>query len=295
LFLAYQFMSFVMHRKTILVSSPTWPNHIGIGKLARYESVREYRYWDNEKRCLDFTGMLQDINSAPNESVIVLHACAHNPTGMDLTKEQWIQLADVLKSKHIFPIFDIAYQGFASGDLDRDAWAVRYYAEQGFELFVCQSFSKNFGLYNERVGNLCIVTNDAAITGRVKSQMKILVRQAWSNPPNHGCRIVATVLSNPALFAEWKGNVKLMADRVILMRQMLFQKLQALGTPGSWQHVINQIGMFSFTGLTKNQVDHIRNKYHIYMLSDGRVNMCGLNNSNVDYVAKAIDDAVRNI
>ncbi|CAH8518778.1 unnamed protein product [Dicrocoelium dendriticum] len=251
-FLGLQFLRRLCNRAVVFVSRPTWPNHIGISKFTGLE-VREYRYWDSATRSVNFEGMVEDLREGPDGAVIILHACAHNPTGMDLSRKQWMDLLIVIKEKHLFPLFDLAYQGFASGDLDNDAWAVRYFAEQGMELFVAQSFSKNFGLYNERVGALAFITKDASITAKVKSQLKIIIRQSWSNPPQHGALIVGKILSDPVLTAEWKSNVFTMAERVKLMRQMLYDSLLKLNTPGSWDHIIQQIGMFSYTGLTRGK------------------------------------------
>jgi len=281
------------------VSDPTWGNHISICKRLGYE-VRKYRYWDQKSRSIDFDGFTQDLlpknESEKGKTVVLLHAIAHNPTGMDPSHDQWRKIADIVEEQKIFPFFDIAYQGFATGDLDGDAWAPRYFInERGMESFIAQSFSKNFGLYNERVGHLCYVVDDAAEIEPMDSHVKSIVRQTYSNPPNHGGRVVATVLNNPSLFAEWKQNVSTMADRIKLMRQQLHQKLTALGTPGNWDHVVRQNGMFSFTGLNKDQVKYIEQEHHIYMLSSGRINMCGLNMKNIDLVAKAINDAVTKI
>ncbi|CAL8101276.1 unnamed protein product [Calicophoron daubneyi] len=248
-YLAMQFMRQVAKCRVAYVSHPTWPNHKGIANFVGFE-LREYKYWSPADRNVDFSGMKNDLQNAPEGSVFVLHACAHNPTGMDLNHEQWKEVAGIMKERKLFPLFDLAYQGFATGDLDNDAWAVRYFASQGMEMFVAQSFSKNFGLYNERVGNLTFITHDPVYTAHVKSQLKILVRRSWSNPPQHGGRIVATILNNPTLCAEWKQNIITMADRVKLMRKTLYESLMALKTPGSWEHIVKQIGMFSYTGLT---------------------------------------------
>jgi len=241
---------------------------------------------------LDLEGMLADLKAAPENAVVILHACAHNPTGLDPTEEQWKEIAKVVKEKNLYPLFDSAYQGFASGDLDKDAWAVRYFIEQGFELLCCQSFAKNFGLYNERVGNITLVSNTTENLSKVLSQITLLIRGNYSNPPSHGARIVATALSDPNLFDEWKGCIKTMADRIRLMRAGLRDLLVANNAPGNWDHIVSQIGMFSYTGLTPRQVDYVRVQYHIYMLQSGRVNMCGLTTKNLEYVAKAITDAV---
>lgn len=200
-----------------------------------------------------------------------------------------------MKRKNLFAFFDSAYQGFASGDLDKDAWAVRYFVSQGFELFCAQSFSKNFGLYNERVGNLTVVAKDQDNLNRVLSQMEKIVRITWSNPPSQGARLVAITLNSPELFAEWKDNVKTMADRVLLMRAQLKEKLKSLGTPGTWEHITEQIGMFSFTGLNPKQVEYMIKEKHIYLMASGRINMCGLTSKNIDYVAESIHEAVTRV
>ncbi|KAI8145559.1 aspartate aminotransferase [Fennellomyces sp. T-0311] len=276
------------------ISKPTWANHRNIFSLVGFE-VEEYPYWNAEKRGLDYDAMLNVMRVAPEGSVFVLHACAHNPTGVDPTKEQWKGIAEVMKEKGHFPFFDCAYQGFASGDLDKDAWAVRYFVDEGFELFVCQSFAKNFGLYGERAGNLTIVAKSPEEAKRVFSQIEKLQRSEISNPPAYGSRIVNIVLNDPALYAEWKENLKYMSNRIIEMRKALFDRLTALGTPGTWNHITDQIGMFSFTGLSATQVQVIKEKYHIYMTDNGRISMAGLSTGNIDYFAKAVDDVVRNV
>uniref|UniRef100_A0A8C1W594 Aspartate aminotransferase n=1 Tax=Cyprinus carpio TaxID=7962 RepID=A0A8C1W594_CYPCA len=279
----------------VYVSAPTWENHNAVFSNAGFEDIRPYKYWDAGKRGLDLEGFLGDLESAPDHSIFVLHACAHNPTGTDPTQDQWKQIADVMMRKSLFAFFDSAYQGFASGNLDKDAWAVRYFVSQGFELFCAQSFSKNFGLYNERVGNLTVVAKDQDNLNRVLSQMEKIVRITWSNPPSQGARLVAITLNTPELFAEWKDNVKTMADRVLLMRAQLKEKLKALGTPGTWEHITEQIGMFSFTGLNPKQVEYLVKEKHIYLMASGRINMCGLTTKNIDYVAESIHEAVTTV
>nr|BAM10994.1 aspartate aminotransferase 1 [Buergeria buergeri] len=279
----------------IYISSPSWENHNAVFLDAGFKDIRAYRYWDAAKRGLDLKGLLEDLENAPEHSIFLLHACAHNPTGTDPTQEEWKQVADVMKKRSLFPFFDSAYQGFASGNLDKDAWAVRYFVSQGFELFCAQSFSKNFGLYNERVGNLTIVGKDSDNVSRVLSQMEKIVRTTWSNPPSQGARIVATTLTTPELFDEWRDNVKTMADRVLLMRAELKSRLEALKTPGTWKHIVEQIGMFSFTGLNPKQVEYLIKEKHIYLMASGRINMCGLTTKNLDYVAQSIYEAVTKI
>uniref|UniRef100_G3N500 Aspartate aminotransferase n=1 Tax=Gasterosteus aculeatus aculeatus TaxID=481459 RepID=G3N500_GASAC len=279
----------------VYVSAPTWENHNSVFADAGFKDIRPYHYWDAAKRGLDLAGLLDDLEKAPEHSVFVLHACAHNPTGTDPTREEWKQISEIMKRRSLFVFFDSAYQGFASGDLDKDAWAIRYFVSEGFELFIAQSFSKNFGLYNERVGYLTVVARDSENLSRTLSQMEKIVRTTWSNPPSQGARIVSKTLNCPELFAEWKSNVKTMADRVLLMRDQLKAKLQALGTPGTWDHITQQIGMFSFTGLNPKQVEYMIAEKHVYLMASGRINMCGLTTSNIDYIAQSIHDAVTKV
>ncbi|XP_069467639.1 aspartate aminotransferase, cytoplasmic [Ambystoma mexicanum] len=279
----------------IYISSPSWENHNAVFIDAGFKDIRAYRYWDAANRGLDLQGLLQDMEDAPEFSIFVLHACAHNPTGTDPKPDEWKKIAEVMKRRYLFPFFDSAYQGFASGNLDKDAWAVRYFVSEGFELFCAQSFSKNFGLYNERVGNLTIVGKDSDNVQRVLSQLEKIVRTTWSNPPSQGARIVGTTLNSPELFAEWKDNVKTMADRVLLMRAELKARLEDLKTPGTWNHIVDQIGMFSYTGLNPKQVEYLIKEKHIYLMASGRINMCGLTTKNLDYVATSIYEAATKI
>ncbi|WVQ72735.1 hypothetical protein IAR50_002295 [Cryptococcus sp. DSM 104548] len=278
--------------KTIYLPTPTWGNHIPISKDSGLE-VKQYKYFDKDTVGLDFEGMKADIEKAPDGSIILLHACAHNPTGIDPTEAQWKELSTLLKSKNHFPFFDMAYQGFASGDTLRDAFAVRYFVEQGHQILLCQSFAKNMGLYGERVGAISFVCESEEERKRVDSQLKIIIRPLYSNPPVHGARLVSTILSDPTLNAEWLTEVKGMADRIIEMRERLYNKLVELDTPGEWGHIKSQIGMFSFTGLKPEQVDALAQKASIYLTRDGRISMAGLNAGNVDYFAESVSKAVK--
>ncbi|KAI2619171.1 pyridoxal phosphate-dependent transferase [Hypoxylon sp. NC1633] len=289
---------FYTGNKKVYLSDPTWANHNQIFSNVGIP-IAKYPYFSKETRGLDFDGMKSALSDAPERSVILLHACAHNPTGVDPTLEQWKEIADLVRSKSHFPFFDCAYQGFASGDLTRDNAAVRYFVEQGFELVVAQSFAKNFGLYGERAGCFHVVTAPApdaeATISRIASQLAILQRSEISNPPLYGARIASVVLNDPELFAEWEENLRTMSGRIISMRKALRAKLEELDTPGTWNHITDQIGMFSFTGLTEPQVMKIRSDFHIYMTKNGRISMAGLNTRNVEYVAKAIDKIVRGV
>ncbi|XP_076461017.1 aspartate aminotransferase, cytoplasmic-like [Babylonia areolata] len=290
--LAAEFLKRNCGSDVVYVSKPTWGNHKTIFKHAGFSQIKEYRYWDPKTCAVDMNGFIEDLENAPEGAVVVLHAVAHNPTGMDPTNEQWKKIADTVMKKNLFPLLDCAYQGFASGDLDKDAFAIRLFESKGCEMFVAQSFSKNFGLYNERIGNLCIVVKDNQQLPNIMSQMEIIVRTMWSNPSNHGARIVATVLSSPSYFEEWKMQVKTMADRIASIRTLMYNKLREKKAPGDWHHIIDQIGMFSFTGLTQDQSKKMEEKHHVYMLSNGRISMAGLTTKNVDHVVEAMIDVL---
>lgn len=287
-----EFLAQVMGRRVFYYSDPTWENHQKVFLSAGFTDGRSYRYWDAKTRSIDFDGFVNDLKNAPEGAVIILHACAHNPTGCDPTKEQWVKLADVIEEKKLFPFFDSAYQGFASGDPVHDAFAVRYFVERGFELFCAQSFAKNFGLYNERVGNLTVVQRSDATSAAVQSRFTLLVRFMYSNPPAFGGRIVGKVLNTPELRQEWMDSIRTMSTRIIKMRKQLKEELINLKTPGTWDHITEQIGMFSYTGLNEAQVKILIEKYHIYLLASGRISMCGINENNCKYVAESIHETI---
>jgi len=289
---AAEFLGTFYKGHAVYLPTPTWGNHKKIFPNGGVP-FKEYRYYNNAKRAVDIQAMLTDLQAAPRGSVVLLHACAHNPTGGDPTPEQWNEILKVVKANCLLPLFDSAYQGFASGDLDQDAASVRMFVEAGVELIVCQSYAKNMGLYGERVGCLSFVVANKAAAVKVKSQLQLVIRPMYSSPPGHGAHIVERILSNPQLFEAWKGEVKTMADRIILMRKALFSEITKLSTPGKWDHIINQIGMFTFTGLTPVQVAHMTKKHHVYMTQDGRISMAGLSAAKAPYLAAAIDDSVR--
>ncbi|EFA86317.1 aspartate aminotransferase [Heterostelium album PN500] len=277
---------------TVYASRPTWVNHHNICKESGVPSA-EYTYYDNKNNCLNFEGMIADMRAAPNGSVFILHLCAHNPTGCDPSKEQWGIIADVMAEKKHIPFVDCAYQGYASGDLDNDAYSARLFFERGFEMFSAQSYSKNFGLYGERAGALTIVSHSEAAIPKMLSQLKMDIRAMYSSPPTHGARLVATVLGDPALRALWIDELKQMSGRILRVRKELYDALVARNVPGDWSHIVKQIGMFTYTGLSPAQVEYIVKKYHIYLLASGRVSIAGLNSKSVPYFADAIADAVK--
>ncbi|ONK69048.1 uncharacterized protein A4U43_C05F18740 [Asparagus officinalis] len=286
-----EFLARHYHERTIYIPQPTWGNHPKVFTLAGL-SVKTYRYYDPATRGLNFQGLLEDLAAAAPGAIVLLHACAHNPTGVDPTVDQWEQIRKLMRSKGLMPFFDSAYQGFASGSLDTDAQSVRMFVADGRECLVAQSYAKNMGLYGERVGALSIVCKSADVAGRVESQLKLVIRPMYSNPPIHGASIVATILKDSEMYKEWTLELKAMADRIISMRQQLFDALRARGTPGDWSHIIKQIGMFTFTGLNSEQVAFMTREYHIYMTSDGRISMAGLSSRTVPHLADAIHAAV---
>lgn len=286
-----EFLARHYHERTVYIPQPTWGNHPKIFTLAGL-SVKTYRYYNPETRGLDFEGMQEDLGTAPSGAIVLLHACAHNPTGVDPTIEQWEQIRQLMRSKSLLPFFDSAYQGFASGSLDADAQSVRIFVADGGECLAAQSYAKNMGLYGERVGALSIVCKTADAASKVESQLKLVIRPMYSSPPLHGASIVAAILKDSDLYNEWTLELKAMADRIISMRQKLFEALQAKGTPGDWSHIVKQIGMFTFTGLNSEQVTFMTNEYHIYMTSDGRISMAGLSSRTVPHLADAIHAAV---
>ncbi|XP_051119475.1 aspartate aminotransferase, cytoplasmic [Andrographis paniculata] len=286
-----EFLAQHYHQHTIYIPQPTWGNHPKIFNLAGL-SVKTYRYYDPATRGLNFQGLLEDLGSAPTGAIVLLHACAHNPTGVDPTPDQWENIRRLMRSKALLPFFDSAYQGFASGNLDADAQPIRMFVKDGGECLVAQSYAKNMGLYGERVGALSIVCRNADVASRVESQLKLVIRPMFSNPPIHGASIVATILKDRNMFREWTIELKAMADRIIHMRKLLFDALRSRGTPGDWSHIVKQIGMFTYTGLDSKQVAFMTKEYHIYMTSDGRISMAGLSSRTVPHLADAIHAAV---
>jgi len=278
--------------KRVLVSDPPYVNHIPILRHAGLETGL-YPYYSVKTRSIDFAGLQEGLTTAPDGSTILLHVCAHNPTGTDLSAEQWKEVAQIMKTKRQIPFFDSAYQGFASGDPESDTWPVRYFVDQNFGVvLVAQSYAKNFGLYGERAGCLHVVTSSPELTGNIFSQLRVLQRVTVSTPPAFGARIVSTVLDDGELEAVWREDLKTMAGRIVEMRHALREQLEESGTPGRWDHLTSQIGMFCYSGLTAEQVVTLREFHHVYMTRDGRMSVAGLNDSNVAYVGRAIKQVI---
>lgn len=273
------------------VSDPTWDNHLAIFEGAGLR-VSRYPYYDPAHRRLDFERMLSALDSLPARSIVLLHTCCHNPTGVDLTQAQWLQVLSVIVHRRLLPFFDFAYQGFAEGP-EEDAWVLRYLAESGETFLVANSFSKNFGLYSERCGALSVVAESAAVADRVLGQLTATVRRNYSNPPSHGASIVARVLETPVLRAEWRYELDVMRERIRQMRQGLCDGLSAELRDLDFSFLRSQKGMFSFTGLAPSQVQRLRADHGIYMVGSGRACVAGLNTGNLPHVVKAMAAVMR--
>ncbi len=271
----------------VYCSDPTWPNHIPIFAQAGFD-VCKYSYLDRATNRLDLDGMLADLKSAPDGSIIVLHACAHNPTGVDPTAADWDKISALAKDKGHHLLVDMAYQGFASGDADADALALRKLVKDGHSLLLAQSFAKNFGLYGERVGTLSVVCGDAEEAARVESQLKLIIRPMYSSPPIHGALLVDEVLSDEGLTSQYRAECSEMAERIKSMRSLLRSSIEAQGSKLDWSHVTDQIGMFAYTGMSEAMCDELMEKYGVFLTRDGRISMAGVNPSNIDKIASAI-------
>jgi aromatic-amino-acid transaminase len=270
----------------VWISDPSWENHRALFEGAGF-TVETYPYYDPASHGIRFDAMLAALQGLPAQSIVVLHACCHNPTGVDLTDAQWARVVDACAAGRLLPFLDIAYQGFGDG-IEADAAAVRRFAASGMDFLVSSSFSKSFSLYGERVGALSVVAQDPDEAGRILSQLKRLVRTNYSNPPTHGGAVVATVLGTPELRAMWERELAGMRERIRAMRDGLVERLAARGVDRDFTFVSRQRGMFSYSGLTSAQVDRLRDEYGIYAVSTGRICLAALNSRNIDAVADAI-------
>jgi aromatic-amino-acid transaminase len=276
---------------TIAISNPSWENHRAVFGAAGFEVV-EYSYFDPTTHGVDFAAMLADLNKLQPGTVVLLHACCHNPTGADLTVAQWKQVAELLKERELFPFIDMAYQGFDKG-IDEDGAAVRIIAEAGIDSFVvANSYSKSFSLYGERVGALSVVAPDANAAKAVQSQVKRIIRTIYSSPSTHGAALVAGVLNSAELRADWETELTAMRERIHSLRAGLVQKLEEAGA-GDFSFIAKQAGMFSYSGLTKDQVERLREEHAIYAITSGRICVAALNAGNLERVAKAIAAVVK--
>ena len=270
----------------LYISDPSWENHRAIFEYAGY-TVKTYPYYDAATNGLKFDAMLACFEALPARTVVLLHACCHNPTGVDLTPAQWEKVIDVVKRRDLVPFLDIAYQGFADG-LEEDSATIRRFTADCKAVFVSSSFSKSLSLYGERVGALSIVTSSKEEASRTLSQLKRVIRTNYSSPPTSGGQVVATVLTTPELRQQWDQELGQMRERIKAMRKLLVEKIRALRSDFDFNFIIEQRGMFSYSGLTKEQVKQLRDEYSIYAIDSGRICVAALNTKNIDYVAKAI-------
>jgi aromatic-amino-acid transaminase len=274
----------------VWISDPSWENHRALFEYAGFQ-VESYPYYDPVTHGCRFEAMLAKLSQLPAGEIVVLHACCHNPTGVDLSQPQWQQVLEVVRSRGLVPFLDIAYQGFGDG-LEQDAYPVRLFAEHCPAIFISSSFSKSLSLYGERVGALSVVTASKEEAARVLSQLKRLIRTNYSNPPTHGGEVSAMVLSNPELRGLWEQELGVMRERIKLMRRLLVEKVRAQRADFDFGYVLDQRGMFSYSGLSKAQVQALRERHSIYAVDSGRVCIAALSTGNVDYVARAIADVL---
>ncbi|MBS0303325.1 MAG: aspartate/tyrosine/aromatic aminotransferase, partial [Proteobacteria bacterium] len=270
----------------VLISDPSWENHRALFTQAGF-AVGTYRYYDAATRALNFEGMLADLNAAAPGTIVVLHACCHNPTGYDISAAQWDQVIAAVKARGLTPFLDMAYQGFAEG-IAEDGAVIGKFVAAGLTFFVSTSFSKSFSLYGERVGALSVLCADKDEAARVLSQLKIMIRTNYSNPPTHGGAVVATVLGDPALRAQWEQELAGMRTRIKAIRKKLVDGLKAAGVKQDMSFITTQIGMFSYSGLSKEQMVRLRNEFGVYGTDTGRMCVAALNEKNIDYVCQSI-------
>ncbi|MEG1971042.1 MAG: amino acid aminotransferase [Burkholderiaceae bacterium] len=285
------FLKRLLPNAQVAISDPSWENHRALFESAGFEVIN-YPYYDAATQSIDFDAMLSALRTMAPHTVIVLHACCHNPTGLDLSDAQWQQVVEVARERDLVPFLDIAYQGFGAG-IEADAAAVRLFAEAGMAFFVSSSFSKSFSLYGERVGALTIVDGSRDESTRVMSQLKRVIRTNYSNPPTHGGKVVATVLNDPLACAMWEEELGQMRDRIKLMRSGLVERLQAKDVNRDFTFVLRQRGMFSYSGLNAAQVERLQRDYGIYAVKTGRICVAALNSRNLDYVADSIAAVLR--
>ncbi|MFZ7202455.1 amino acid aminotransferase [Avibacterium avium] len=284
--IAAEFIKRQTKAQNVWISTPTWPNHNAIFNAVGI-TIREYRYYDAERKALDWDNLIADLSNAGEGDVVLLHGCCHNPTGIDPTPEQWQQLAEMSAKNGWLPLFDFAYQGLANG-LEEDAFGLRTFAANHKELLIASSYSKNFGLYNERVGAFTLVAETAEIAATALTQVKSIIRTLYSNPASHGASTVAIVLADPALREEWTDELAEMRNRIKEMRHKFVELLREYGAQQDFSFIEQQNGMFSFSGLTPEQVDRLKEEFAIYAVRSGRINVAGITEDNIRYLCESI-------
>jgi aspartate aminotransferase len=288
--LAAEFINNNAPGSTIYVSDPSWANHVPLLSSAGL-NLELYPYYDYASHNLDFDAMMASLQQAKKGDMVLLHGCCHNPCGADLNHDQWQSVTELALANGFTPFIDIAYQGLGDG-LDEDAYGLRLMAEKLPELIICSSYSKNFGLYRDRVGSVTIITENSESCVAVGSQVVATAREIYSVPPAHGAFLVATILDDPELTSEWNDELTEMRDRINRLRRMLVQKLQEIGVDKDYSFIQNEKGLFSFLGLSKEQVESLINDYSIYLVNSSRINVAGINNANIDYLADSIAKAL---
>jgi aspartate/tyrosine/aromatic aminotransferase len=271
---------------TIAIPEPTWPNHPGVFKQCGFK-IHPYSYYDLKKEQLDSDAIFEMLKKIPEKSAVLFHACCHNPTGADLIKEEWEKAAEIVKKRELLPFFDFAYQGFGKG-IDKDAFAIRLFVKKSIECVVASSYSKNFGLYSERVGSVFVVTSSEDAAKNVLSKIKIFARTSYSNPPKHGAAVVAHILSNAELKQEWAKEVDAMRHRLEALRKEFVAALQTGQKKRDFSYLLKRVGMFCYLGLDKEKVSRLRDEYGIYMAEGGRMNLAGLSRGNFNYVIQSM-------
>ncbi|HKQ72987.1 MAG TPA: amino acid aminotransferase [Blastocatellia bacterium] len=274
----------------VWISNPSWENHRALFEAAGF-TVNNYPYYDPETHGLDFTSMLDTLKGLPPGAIVLLHACCHNPTGVDLSREEWMRLVDLFQTAGLIPFLDFAYQGFSEG-IEADAFAVRAFVEAGIPCLIANSFSKSFNLYRERVGALTVVSASEEESKRVRSQIKRVIRTNYSSPASHGAQLVSTVLADAGLRARWDVELAEMRDRIRRMRDLFVSRLREKGVEQDFSFIERQRGMFSYSGLSREAVDRLRNEYSIYIVGSGRICVAALNEKNIDYVCEAIAETL---
>jgi aromatic-amino-acid transaminase len=287
---AGEFLYHKVGARRLWLSQPTWANHRAIFEAVGFE-MQEYTYYNNTQHQLDFDGMLHDLQQAKAGDVVLLHACCHNPTGADPSHAQWQQLAQLCQAKQLLPLFDAAYLGFAEG-IDQDAYAIRHFADQVPEMMVANSFSKNFSLYNERVGSVSLLAQDPTVAGQAFSQLKKVIRALYSNPPAHGAMVVAHILQDENLSLLWQTELMTMRERIADMRALLVKGLNSVQTQHDYSFIGQQRGMFSFSGLSPQQVEQLQTQAGIYMVGSGRISIAGINTSNIHKLTQSIQSVL---
>jgi aspartate/tyrosine/aromatic aminotransferase len=277
--------------KSIYVPHLTWPNHNLIFSMSWLDNLI-YRFYDPETNCYNNELVLEDLAKAEEGSVVLLHVCSNNPTGADPSEEDWNKIAELMKKKNLIPFFDMAYQGFITGDIMKDSYPIHLFYGMGFEMFIAQSFSKSMGLYGERAGPLHIITHEPETIPNIKSQLADLALGLYLTPVGHGARIIKEVLGDDELRKDWELELKECVDRLNYVRRKLYDTLVKIGTPGSWVHIMKQNGMFCYTGLNLKQCEALIKEHKIFLVKTGRISLCGLNDDNVEKVAEGIKDVV---